>query len=160
MRGAGFALVTVSDTRNAENDPGGDRMQRVLESAGHRMVRRDWVPDRIQPIRAIARAALGDRRVEVVLVTGGTGVAPRDVTPEALVPLVQRLLPGFGELFRMLSHAEVGSAAWLSRAGAGVARGRLLFWLPGSPGGAELATRKLILPELGHALRLLGRTRE
>ena len=107
--------------------------------------------------RAAARAALAAAAVDAVIVTGGTGMAPRDVTPEALEPLVDRLFPGFGEAFRARSTEHVGSAAWMSRAGAGVAAGRLLFWLPGSPRGALLALRELILPELGHALRLLGR---
>ncbi len=93
----------------------------------------------------------------MLIVTGGTGVAPRDVTPEALAPLVERWLPGFGERFRALSVAEVGAAAWLSRAAAGVARGRLLVMLPGSTAAVTLAVRRLLLPELVHAVRLLGR---
>ena len=112
----------------------------------------------MRSIRATARAALADRSVDALIVTGGTGPAPRDVTPDALEPLIDRPFAGFGELFRALSYAEVGSAAWLSRAGAGVVGNRLVFWLPGSPAGTRLALDELILPELGHALRLLGRT--
>jgi molybdopterin adenylyltransferase len=130
---------------------------RALERAGHRVVRRAWARDEIRAIRVAARAALADRRVDVVIATGGTGMAARDVTPEALAPLATRPFEGFGERFRALSAAEVGSAAWMSRAGAAVARGRLLFWLPGSPKASQLALRALILPELGHALRLLDR---
>ena len=89
--------------------------------------------------------------------TGGTGVAPRDRTPEALAALVERDLRGFGELFRMLSYRQVGSAAWLSRAGAGIAKGRLMLWLPGSTKAVELAMEKLVVPELDHALHLLNR---
>ena len=153
----GCAVLTVSDTRSARRDPGGDGIARLIERAGHRVVRRAWTPDDVGAIRAAARAALADRRVDAVIATGGTGMAPRDVTPEALAPLAGRLFPGFGERFRAISQRDVGSAAWLSRAGAGAARGKLLFWLPGSPAGANLAVRELILPGLGHALRLLGR---
>jgi len=111
----------------------------------------------VPAIRRAVRAALARRTVDVVLVTGGTGVAPRDVTPEAVEPLYRRALPGFGERFRALSAAQVGSAAWLSRASAGIARGRLVVVLPGSPRAVELALDELLLPELGHAVRLLGR---
>ena len=151
------AVITVSDTRGRSDDPGGDGLARAIEGAGHRAARRAWVRDEVRAIRAAVRAALGAAAIDAVIVTGGTGIAPRDVTPEALAPLCDRTLAGFGEAFGALSRAQVGSAAWLSRAGAGVARGRLLFWLPGSPRGALLALRELILPELGHALRLLGR---
>src|SRR5439155_519545 len=94
--------------------------------------------DDVRAIGAAPRAALAHRRVDALIATGGTGMAPRDVTPEALAPLCERPFPGFGELFRMISRADIGSAAWLSRAGAGVARGKLVFWLPGSPAGARL----------------------
>jgi len=151
-------VLTVSDTRSGDNDPGGDGLARALERAGHLIVRRSWARDDVRAIRAAARAALADPRVDVLIATGGTGMAARDVTPEALAPFAARPFEGFGERFRALSAAEVGSAAWLSRAGAAVARGRLLFWLPGSPRAVQLALRALILPELGHALRLLERS--
>jgi molybdenum cofactor biosynthesis protein B len=115
------------------------------------------VRDEVSSIRRAVRVALRRRDVDAVLVTGGTGIAPRDRTPEALSAVVEQPLPGFGELFRMLSYRQVGSAAWLSRAGAGVARGRLMLWLPGSTKAVELAMEKLIVPELDHALRLLNR---
>lgn len=156
-RPVGCAVLTVSDTRSRRNDPGGDRLVRLIERAGNRVAWRSWAADDVRAIRAAARAALAHRRVDALIATGGTGMAPRDVTPEALAPLCERPFPGFGELFRMISRADIGSAAWLSRAGAGVARGKLVFWLPGSPAGASLAMRELLLPELGHALRLLGR---
>ena len=157
--GVGCAVITVSDTRTAANDPGGDLLHRLLEGAGHRVVRRAHSRDEVRGIRGVVRKALGDRGVDVVLLTGGTGIAERDRTPEAVRPLLDLELPGFGELFRMLSYDDIGSAAYLSRAAASVARGKLLFILPGSPPGVELAMRALVLPELGHALRLLGRTR-
>jgi molybdenum cofactor biosynthesis protein B len=95
--------------------------------------------------------------VDVLIVTGGTGLGPRDRTPEALAPLAEREVPGFGEAFRALSAAQVGPAAWFSRATAFVARGRLVVLLPGSRAAVELALKRLLLPELAHAVRMLGR---
>jgi molybdenum cofactor biosynthesis protein B len=151
------AVVTVSDTRGATDDRSGDAIVKLLERAGHRIARRAWVADDRAAIRRAVRAALSVRTVDAVLLAGGTGVAPRDVTPEALAPLLTRTLPGFGERFRALSWAQVGSAAWLSRAFAGVADGRLIVALPGSTHAVELAVRELLVPELGHVVRLLGR---
>lgn len=156
-RPAGCALVTISDTRGAPQDSSGDAIARHLTRAGHSIVSRVWVKDDVPGIRRAVRAALARRAVDAVFLTGGTGVAPRDRTPEALAPLLDRELPGFGELFRMLSYAQVGSAAWLSRAGAGVAQGRLMVWLPGSTKAVDLAMEKLVVPELDHAIRLLNR---
>jgi molybdenum cofactor biosynthesis protein B len=149
--------VTVSDTRRRGDDPGGDGLAQQLEDAGHRIVSRAWARDRVQAIRRAVKSMLARNAVDVVIVTGGTGIAERDVTPEALEPLFDRVLPGFGEFFRALSANQVGSAAWLSRAGAGVAKGRLLVMLPGSPQAVKLALDKLLIPELDHAVRLLGR---
>ena len=129
----------------------------MIAGAGHAVVTRAWVRDDVRAIRAAIRRGLARRDIDVVLLTGGTGVAPRDVTPEAVEPLLERPLPGFGERFRAVSAASVGSAAWLSRAGAGVARGRLVVYLPGSSGAVREALTELILPELVHAVRLLGR---
>jgi len=153
----GCAIITVSDTRGRADDTSGAMLQQRLERGGHQVVSRDWVRDEVAAIRRCVRTALARRGAQAVLVTGGTGVAPRDVTPEAIAPLVSRWLPGFGELFRLLSYEEVGSAAWLSRAAAGVARGRLLVILPGSPAAVRLAADRLLVPELAHAARLLGR---
>jgi molybdenum cofactor biosynthesis protein B len=105
----------------------------------------------------MVRDALKDAAIDVALVTGGTGIAPRDRTPEAVRPLLEIELPGFGERFRARSVEQIGEAAWLSRTFAGVARGRLVVVLPGSPAAVDLALREVLLPELGHALRLLGR---
>ena len=151
------AVLTVSDTRGKRQDQSGAVIQRLLERAGHVVVARDWVRDEPGAVRRAARAALKRPEVDVLIATGGTGVAPRDRTPEALGPLMGKWLPGFGERFRALSHSQVGSAAWLSRAAAGVVAGRLLVMLPGSPAAVELAMRRLLLPELGHVIRLLGR---
>lgn len=156
-RAAACAVVTVSDTRRGEQDRSGATIERLLEDAGHAVVTRGWTPDDPAAIRRVVRVALERRDVDVVITTGGTGIAPRDRTPEALAPLVEAWLPGFGELFRALSYREVGGAAWLSRAAAGIARRRLLVMLPGSVAAVELALKRLILPELGHVIRLVER---
>ena len=152
-----FAVLTVSDTRRGSADSSGALIQSLIERAGHSVLSRAWTRDDRAAIRRAARALLSRRQLDVLVVTGGTGVAPRDVTPEALLPLCERLLPGFGERFRALSHAEVGNAAWLSRAEAGVARGRLVVLLPGSSGAVRLALSRVLLPEISHVVRTLGR---
>jgi molybdenum cofactor biosynthesis protein B len=144
------AILTVSDTRTPESDSGGALLAELLAAAGHPLVSREIVRDDAEAIREAALAALARPEVRALIVTGGTGVAPRDVTPDALEPLLERVLPGFGELFRMLSFQEIGSAALLSRACAGLRGGRVVFVLPGSRGALRLAMEKLILPELGH----------
>lgn len=147
-------VLTVSDTRGRGDDAGGDAVARALEAAGHRVVARAYAKDDASAIRAEAERLLA--LAEAVVATGGTGVSPRDVTPEALAPLVEKPLPGFGEAFRRASEAEVGGIAWLSRAGAGVASGRVLAWLPGSPSGAEMGAR-MLAAELEHLVAVAGR---
>jgi molybdenum cofactor biosynthesis protein B len=144
------AVVTVSDTRTPETDTGGDRVAELLAAAGHPVVSREIVPDSAERIAAATRACLARDEVRAVILTGGTGVAPRDGTPEAVEPLLERLVPGFGELFRTLSYEDIGSAALLSRALAGLVGGKLVFVLPGSRGAVKLAMERLILPEIGH----------
>jgi len=156
-RAVGVAIITVSDTRRGADDTSGALAERLLERAGAEVAPRAWVRDDVRAIRAALARALARRGTDVVLLTGGTGVAPRDVTPEAVEPLLDRALPGFGERFRAISAREGGSAAWLSRAGAGVARGRLVVYLPGSSGAVRQALEELLIPELVHAARLLGR---
>lgn len=148
----GFALLTVSDSRTAATDSGGARLAELVEVAGHVVVSRRLVRDDSAAISAAVLEALAAPATDVVLVTGGSGVAPRDVTIEAVTPLFDRELPGFGELFRALSFAAIGAAAMLSRATAGVARGKAIFLLPGSPAALELAMERLIVPEIGHLL--------
>jgi len=150
------AVLTVSDrvSRGAAEDTSGDELVRSLLADGYEVDRRVVPDEAVEIAAAIAALAAG---ASVVLTTGGTGVAPRDVTPEAVEPLLDRPLPGFGERFRALSAREVGSAAWLSRAGAGVARGRLVVYLPGSSGAVRQALEELLIPEVAHAVRLLGR---
>ena len=144
------AVITVSDTRTLETDTGGALVVECLESAGHPVAFRKIVSDEPAEIQAAVAAALEQADLGAVILTGGTGVAPRDQTPEAVEPLLDRVVPGFGELFRLLSYDDIGSAALLSRALAGLASGRVIFVIPGSRGAVRLAMEKLILPEIGH----------
>ena len=153
------AIITVSDTRTLENDTGGRCVAELLEAAGHPVVAREIAVDEPAAIVAALRRALAREDVRAVVLTGGTGVAPRDVTPEAVEPLLDRVVPGFGEIFRALSYEQIGSAALLSRALAGLAAGRVVFVLPGSRGAVELAMEKLVLPELGHLAAEAVKTR-
>lgn len=146
----GCAVITVSDTRTPETDSGGDLLAELIAGAGHLLVSREIVRDDASAIRAAALRALAHPECRAVMLTGGTGASPRDVTPEAVRPLLERELPGFGELFRMLSYQEIGSAAMLSRAVGGLHEGVVVFALPGSSNAVRLGMEKLILPELGH----------
>jgi len=148
----GFAVLTVSDTRDEESDRGGGRLVDLIEAAGHRMVGRELVRDILHDVRDATQGALGHPTVDVLLVTGGTGVSPRDVTVEAIVPLFEKELAGFGEIFRALSYTEIGPAAMLSRATAGIIGGKAVFLLPGSPAALELAMTRLVIPEIGHLI--------
>jgi molybdenum cofactor biosynthesis protein B len=152
-------VISVSDTRTLETDKGGALVAELLEGEGHVVASREIVKDEPSAIRKAVEAALAADGVRAVILTGGTGVAPRDVTPESVQPLLEREVPGFGELFRMLSYEQIGSAALLSRALAGLARGRAVFVLPGSSGAVRLAMEKLILPELGHLAAEAVKTR-
>jgi molybdenum cofactor biosynthesis protein B len=143
-------VVTVIDTRTLETDTGGALAAELLAGAGHPLVRREIVKDEPAAIAGVVLRGLAEDGVGALLLTGGTGVAPRDVTPDAVEPLLERVIPGFGEIFRALSYEEIGSAALLSRALAGIAAGRVVFVLPGSRGAVRLGLEKLVLPELGH----------
>jgi molybdenum cofactor biosynthesis protein B len=147
----------VSDTRRGKADRGGALAESVLVEAGHRVASRAWAKDEPAEIRRAVNAALARRDVDIVILTGGTGLSERDQTPDSLASLIEKPLPGFGELFRVFSFEQVGPAAWFSRASAGVAKGRLVVTLPGSPVAVDLALRQLLLPELVHAMRALGR---
>lgn len=156
------AVITVSDTRahpvaegTYPEDPGGELLQTQLVQAGHLVVDYRRVPDEQRQIQNALNAIADRQSVQAILLTGGTGIAPRDVTYEAIAGLLEKELPGFGELFRMLSYEQVGSRAMASRAIAGVYRQRLIFALPGSLNAIALALEKLILPELIHLTRLL-----
>lgn len=128
-----------------------------LARAGHRVVSRQWVSDDVRRIRAAVRRALARRDIQAVVTNGGTGLTSRDVTVEALVPLLEKRLEGFGELFRFLSYRQVGSAAIMSRALAGSRGGKLIVALPGSPRAADLALKRILLPELPHLIQQLQR---
>jgi molybdenum cofactor biosynthesis protein B len=152
---AELALLTVSDSRTPETDESGRIARTLVEGAGHRVVDYRILPDEPQQISECVGQWLGRPDCAAVVINGGTGLAARDRTYEAVAALFDVRLDGFGELFRMLSFEQVGSAAMLSRAVAGVARGKPVFSLPGSPKAVELALERLILPELGHLLGLL-----
>jgi molybdenum cofactor biosynthesis protein B len=155
----GWGVLTVSSSRTLADDGGGARIVALLAAAGQERVERRLVPDDAVRIAAAVVELLSDEAVDVVVVTGGTGVSPSDVTPEAIAPLLERRLDGFGELFRALSFAEIGAAAMLSRGLAGTARGRALFVLPGSPAAVELAMTRLVLPVAPHLVGQLRRAR-
>ena len=152
----GFAVITVSDSRSAGDDTSGRTLAGLARDAGHRVESADLVKDDVAAIRRAVRQALAMEGVDVVVLTGGTGFSPRDVTLDAVEPLLEKRVEGFGELFRMLSYQQVGAAAMLSRAAAGLVGSRAVFLLPGSPKAVALAMEKLILAEAGH---LLGQAR-
>ncbi|PLS14841.1 molybdenum cofactor biosynthesis protein [Bacillus sp. M6-12] len=146
-------VITVSDTRTSDTDKSGRLMIEMLEKAGHAVKLYEIVKDDSAEIETAIQRGCENEEVEVILTNGGTGIAKRDVTIETVQNVLQKEIPGFGELFRMLSYTEdIGSAALLSRAVAGVAANRAIFAAPGSTGAVRLAMEKLILPELGHVV--------
>lgn len=155
-RRVGFAIITVSDSRDLFHDASGGLLVELAEKHDHRVARRAIVRDEPEEIRAALRDA-SHEGIDVIIFTGGTGVARRDVTVETLAPRFTKTLSGFGEIFRWISFQEMGSAAMASRAEAGVVGGRLVFLLPGSPEACRLAMERLILPEVGHLVGLLRR---
>ncbi len=150
-------MLTVSDTKTPETDTSGALIRELLNAAGHRVVGFTIVSDEPADVQRVVRAACGDERVQAVIVTGGTGITSRDSTFEAIEALLDKRLPGFGELFRMLSYQEVGAAAMLSRAQLGVHAQRIVVSLPGSPNACRLALEKLLIPELPHLVREVSR---
>lgn len=138
----------MSDTRTLETDKSGGLAVEALGAAGHTLVSRAILPDDLNGLREAFRALIADPGVDVVVATGGTGITQRDVTPDALAPLVTKAIPGFGELFRYLSYADIGAATIQSRAEASLCDGTLVFLLPGSTGAVKLALEKVILPQL------------
>lgn len=148
------AIVTVSDTRTEETDTSGARIRELLAGAGHRIVAYSILPDEPSIVRPRLVELIAES-AEAIIVNGGTGLAPRDSTYEAIVTLLDKRIDGFGELFRSLSYAEIGAAAMLSRAVAGVSAQTVLVSLPGSTAAVELAMQKLLLPVLGHMRQLV-----
>lgn len=149
------AIITVSDTRTADEDRSGQAIQLLLQQAGHEIGAYRLIPDESAQIQEELRQLCDRSDLDVLIFNGGTGIAPRDVTYEVIVTLLDKTLPGFGELFRFLSYQEIGSRAIASRATAGIYRQKLLFSLPGSTNAVKLALEKLILPELPHLIRQL-----
>ncbi|WP_248925884.1 MogA/MoaB family molybdenum cofactor biosynthesis protein [Paenibacillus hamazuiensis] len=147
-------IVTVSDTRTLETDKSGQLMRELLEAEGYVIVGRHIVKDDYAGIQQLLRQAGDDPQVEAVLLNGGTGIAKRDTTYEAVRDVLDKELQGFGEIFRFLSYTEdIGPAAILSRAVAGVYRDKAIFSMPGSSGAVKLALTKIIIPELKHVMR-------
>jgi molybdopterin adenylyltransferase len=148
------AVVTVSDSRTLETDTNGRWLREAIAAAGHRLSSSALIRDEPEAVATALDQAV-DGGARVVVFNGGTGIAPRDTTYDVLSRMIERPLPGFGELFRMLSWEQVGAAAMLSRATAGLYRGRAVFSLPGSPAAVQLAWERLIAPELRHVAWLM-----
>jgi len=143
-----IAVLTVSDSRTATNDKSGALLESRLVEAGHELAERTQVPDDRYAIRAIVSRWIAADEVDTVIMTGGTGLTGRDGTPEAVTPLLDRVIDGFGEAFRMLSWEEIGTSTLQSRALAGVANATILFVLPGSPGACRTAWDRIIVQQL------------
>jgi len=155
----GFAVVTVSTSRYQDSktgkqivDESGDLIIKTLKQHGHAIVSRHLLPDNKTMIRKTIRSILKSRKVDAIITCGGTGINPSDVTIETIEPLLEKELPGFGEIFRWLSYQNIGSAAVMTRAVAGVTKGKAIFCLPGSPQAVRLCLEKLILSEAGHII--------
>jgi molybdopterin adenylyltransferase len=146
-------ILTISDTRNEQTDTGGRAIQDLLTSAGHHVVAKIIVKDEPSQVAERVRQQAISGEADVIITTGGTGITSRDSTFEAIDGLLEKRLPGFGELFRMLSYQDIGSAAIMSRACAGTLNRIVIVALPGSESAVRLAMTKLLLPELGHLVQ-------
>ena len=159
-RSASVFIVTCSTSKAEQrrkgllvDDPSGDQIEKLMREAGHRVAGRVLIPDGVVLLRRTVKQALRSS-ADAIVITGGTGVTPSDVTIEAVLPLLEKQMPGFGELFRKMSYESIGPAAMMSRATAGVVKGKAVFCLPGSPDGVTTAVSRLIIPELGHVLSM------
>lgn len=150
------AIITISDTRTPDTDKSGQLMQSELTAAGHQVTHYQILPDEPIQITALVQTLAARTDIQAILLNGGTGIAPRDTTYDAIAPLLEKELPGFGEIFRQLSYTEIGSRAIASRAIAGTISTTLLFSVPGSSKAVALALKSLILPELRHLTSLLS----
>lgn len=148
LEALGVAVLTVSDTRTPETDTSGDFLVNAAESAGHQLVERAIVKDDIYAIRAVVSQWIASPLVDVVLITGGTGFSGRDSTPEAMLPLFDKDIPGFGEVFRQVSYEEIGSSTVQSRAVAGFANCTVIFCMPGSTGACRTAWDSVLCEQL------------
>ena len=144
------AVITISHTRTEENDDSGRIIRQKLEEKGHKIVASHILKDDAILVRDEIQRLLSDEAIQVIITNGGTGISQKDVTIEAISPLLEKRLDGFGEIFRFLSYQEIGSGSIMSRAMAGTARGKVIICTPGAVGAVELALEKLILPEIGH----------
>ena len=153
----GCFVITVSDTRTDDTDTGGRAIVDLLTKAGHTVAGRTIVKDDPELVRGTIERQLANPQVQVIITTGGTGITSRDSTYEVVSGLLQKTLDGFGELFRMLSYEQIGSAAIMSRATAGLVAGRIIVSLPGSESAVRLAMERLLIPELGHLAQQAAR---
>ena len=156
-RQAGCFVITCSDTRTPQSDTSGYRIMHMLRDAGHSVLSYLIVKDEPSKIKAAIKKAVKNRKVQAIIINGGTGIAKRDSTFEAIEGLLEKKLDGFGEVFRALTYQEIGSPAIMTRATAGTYKGRIIFSTPGSENAVKLAMEKLILPELGHILQQLSK---
>jgi molybdopterin adenylyltransferase len=147
------AVITISDTRTKETDTSGARIVESLEAAGHEIAAWEIVPDEPRRIGDLIERLRSDASLDAILLTGGTGVGSRDRTFETLEPMLTKTLPGFGELFRVLSYEEIGAAAMLSRAIGGLIGRTVVLAMPGSTAAVRLAMEKLVVPEIAHLVR-------
>lgn len=154
-RAVSCAVITASDTRNEETDTSGQKIKDLLVERQHVVLSYQILKDEPAQMSAAVRTLLERSDIDAIIINGGTGIAPRDTTFEAIQGLLEKEISGFGELFRMLSYQDIGSAAMMTRATAGVAKGKIIISLPGSTGAVELGMTKLVLPELGHMMFVL-----
>ncbi len=151
----GCVVITCSDSRTPETDTSGYHIMQMLKDSGHTVVDYRLVKDEPNKIKAAVKKAVRNRKVQAIIMNGGTGISRRDSTFEAVDAMLEKRLDGFGEVFRYLTYQVIGSPAIMSRATAGIIKGRVLFSTPGSENAVRLAMEKLILPELGHLVREL-----
>jgi len=149
------AVITLSDTRTLETDVSGKTIVQLLSQSQHRVVFHEVLKDEPERLKMCLNQLLARDDIDAILTNGGTGVSRRDQTIGVVDAVIEHPLPGFGELFRMLSYQQIGSGAMLSRASGGIAKGKLIFAMPGSPAAVELAMTKLILPEIKHLVHQL-----
>lgn len=156
----GFSIITISTSRfkklqrgDEYEDLSAELISKLLIDNGHRVIIKEIIPDQSDRIRSSLEQKLDDQRVEAIITSGGTGITSTDITVETVSPLLDKFLPGFGELFRRISYEQIGSAAVLSRSIAGLSRGKAIFCLPGSPHAVETALNYLIIPEISHIIK-------
>lgn len=157
IESVGIGVLTVSSSRTLKSDPSGDAIAEAVEADGHEVVTRELVGDDLDAVQNAVNQLVGRRDVDIVISTGGTGVSPDDVTIEAIEPLLDKDLPGFGELFRRRSYDDIGAKVIATRATAGISEGVSVFALPGSVDAVELGVEEVILPQVGHLAGLAQR---